>query len=176
MIQFSRNFRDNPDTALPGKLAAAEIEGIATWALVGLKRLRENGFTVPESSRLALQEWEQDTNPIVSWMQECLDPGPNLIAGKMELYDCWSKWARETHRSMWTKAILERRLCAANTSLRDVGAGIKGVGVNVYAGRRFLSAHEPHSEPYNDGSGQAVDNAKALRPKDVPNIVRFRRL
>lgn len=137
VIQFSRNFRDNPDTALPSKLAA-EIEGIATWALVGLKRLREKGFTVPESSRVALQEWERDTNPIISWMSECLDLGPNLIASKLELYDCWSKWAKETHRSMWTKAIFERRLHAANQTLRDVGAGVKGVGVNLYAGRRFL--------------------------------------
>lgn len=137
VIQFTRNFRNHPDTTLPARLAE-ETEGIAVWALHGLKRLREKGFTVPISSRAALAEWERDTNPLISWFQDCLESKPDAVTPKDQLFACWFAWARETKRSTWTKTVLFRRLKANYSYLSDVGQGIKGISLNQNAGRRYL--------------------------------------
>lgn len=136
VIQFSRSFKDNPDVTLPARLAE-ETEGIATWALVGLKRLREQGsFTVPESSTAALQEWERDTNPMVSWLEDCTTRGG--ITSKDELYGCWSAWAAEGRRATWTRSVFLRRMMSNAPQLQDAGLNVKGVTINQHAGRRYL--------------------------------------
>lgn len=137
VIQFSRSFRDCPDPTLPARLAE-ETEGIATWALAGLKRLREQGFTEPASSRAALGEWERDTNPLISWLQDCTMAHPEVITSKDELYDCWCGWARDSHRQMWTRSVFLRRLHANASHLVDAGSGVKGITLTQNAGRRYL--------------------------------------
>lgn len=137
VIQFARSFRDNPDTTLPARLVQ-ETEGIATWALIGLKRLREQGFTVPDSSRAALSEWERDTNPLISWMQDCTIRHPEVITSKDELFDCWCGWARDTHQKMGTRTLFLRRLHANAHQLLDAGSGVKGITLTQPAGRRYL--------------------------------------
>lgn len=137
VIQFSRSFRDNPDVTLPVRLAE-EIAGIAAWALIGLKRLRDQGgFTVPASSVAALQEWERDTNPLIAWMQDCTEEAENVITSKQELYDCWTKWASETHRQQWTRSVFLRRLFGNASSLSDAGTGVKGINLQPSAARRY---------------------------------------
>jgi phage/plasmid-associated DNA primase len=66
------------------------------WALEGLKRLRATRtFTIPDSSREALEEWRVYTSPIASFLQECTEPKSNGEVLRSELYDAWVKWAAE---------------------------------------------------------------------------------
>lgn len=138
VLQFARNFRENPDTSLVGRLIS-EVDGIATWALQGLRRLRDRGeFTTPRSSTEALAEWERDTNPLIAWMQDCTQIRPAVISDKSELYDCWMNWAKETHRTTWTRSVFLRRLQSNASYTTDVGSGIKGLEIQPHAARRFL--------------------------------------
>lgn len=136
VIQFSRSFKENPDITLPARLAE-ETEGIAVWSLAGLRRLRERGsFTVPESSRAALQEWERDTNPLVSWLEDCTER--RGVISKDELFGCWSGWASDTRRATWTRSMFLRRLFSNCPQLEDAGINVKGITINQHAGRRYL--------------------------------------
>lgn len=137
VIQFSRNFRDNPDVTLPARLAE-EVEGIAVWALAGLKRLREKGFTVPASSVVALAEWERDTNPIVSFIQECAEIAPGNVEDTAELYDCWYSWASKSKRMTGNRSLFLRRLFAHNASLENKGTQIDGITLTKNAKRRYI--------------------------------------
>ena len=138
VIQFSRSFKDNADTDLIRKLEA-ELEGIAVWSLAGLKRLLDQGkFTVPESGTAALAEWSRDTNAVEAWIQDCIVAKPEVICSKDELFDCWSKWAKESGRSIWTKTVFLRRLCANAPYATDAGAGVKGLDLTPFASRRYL--------------------------------------
>jgi P4 family phage/plasmid primase-like protien len=136
VIQFARK-PAVPDTTLSEKLNQ-ELEGIAVWALAGLRRLRQQGFTEPESSRAAMAEWERDTNPLVAWLQDCTRPGVNMVSGKDELYDCWSAWAKDTQRSNWSRTMFLRRMFSNAPYATDVGAGIKGLEILPHAARRYL--------------------------------------
>jgi hypothetical protein len=55
VLTFQNSFRDRMDTELRTRLAA-ELPGVALWALEGLRRLRANGmrFTVGERGRKAI--------------------------------------------------------------------------------------------------------------------------
>lgn len=93
VIEFKRSFRENPDTTLPAKLRA-EITGIAVWALAGLKRLRSNGeFTVPPSSKEAMEDWKVATNPVAGFLSEVTEVAENECVTRGELFDCWKGWA-----------------------------------------------------------------------------------
>jgi putative DNA primase/helicase len=138
VIQFSKSFRDNPDPTLTERLLT-ELEGIAVWALQGLRRLRWQGdFTKPASSVSALLEWERDTNPMVAWMQDCCEPNPATVTLKDALYDCWLGWTKNTHRSTWTRSVFLRRLQANAGYTTETGAGIRGIAILPAASRRFL--------------------------------------
>lgn len=103
IIEFKNSFVGREDFDLENKLAP-EIPGIALWALTGLKRLRETGrFTVPESSKAALQEWRTGTSSLASFVEECCDLGEMAEANKDELYDVWFKWCTERKLKTFTK-------------------------------------------------------------------------
>ena len=108
-IEFNRSFKDRPDYGLPAKLAA-EIQGIANWALAGLRRLRERGaFTVPPSSYKALQEWTLLNSPVASFLEECTDIDPQGEVTKSELFDCWAGWTNERRiMQITTSRFIER--------------------------------------------------------------------
>lgn len=138
VIQFPVTFRDNPDLGLKEKLQA-EVEGIAIWALAGLKRLRDRGeFTRPPSSETALADWERDTNPMRSFVQDCLVPAADTLTMKDALFDCWNAWAREGKRSTWTRTVFMRRFAANTGYAKDVGTAYRGIDITTSAAQRYL--------------------------------------
>lgn len=54
-----------------------ELPGILNFALAGLKRLRENNrFSEPESSSLALREYQRESNPARTFLEENYEYNP----------------------------------------------------------------------------------------------------
>jgi putative DNA primase/helicase len=95
IIDFTRSFKENPDTTLRDSLRD-EIPGIIIWSLTGLKRIRHTKkFTTPRTSRLALDEWRVYTSPIAGFLEECCRPDPEERESQVELFDCWVKWSEE---------------------------------------------------------------------------------
>jgi P4 family phage/plasmid primase-like protien len=110
ILRYNRSFETNPDRALRTKLAA-ELPGVALWALDGLKRLRTQGcFTEPEESRAALTAVRRGGSPCLAFIQDCcevsrtIDPGNlmgvELVDGtcelpKQEFRDAIAVWGEE---------------------------------------------------------------------------------
>lgn len=59
----------------------AELPGIFAWAVEGFQRLKANdGFTIPASSTLALSEYREDANPVISFFNElCVQASPPAV-------------------------------------------------------------------------------------------------
>ena len=82
-----------------------EVQGIAVWALDGLRRLRKNRkFTEPASSIEALQEWKKTNNPLHSFLEECTTQDQKGIVPQNMLFDCWEKWAFTKRFNVGTKS------------------------------------------------------------------------
>lgn len=55
------------------EIIKTELSGVLNWALLGLMRLRKNGdFSIPPSSSEALEEYKQEINPTLQFMEERL--------------------------------------------------------------------------------------------------------
>ncbi|HHD2745555.1 TPA: hypothetical protein ACOTGW_003346, partial [Clostridium perfringens] len=50
-----------------------ELNGIFNWALVGLRRLKENNFRFSEcnSSNKLLKQYEMELNPMILFFEQC---------------------------------------------------------------------------------------------------------
>lgn len=77
IIPFNRTFdKDEADVHLTDKLKR-ELPGILNFALLGLNRLRKNGFifTQSEASQQALRAYEEELNPIALFVEEAIEKG-----------------------------------------------------------------------------------------------------
>lgn len=138
VIEFQRTFADKADDRLKDKLLA-EIAGIAIWALHGLKRLRDNDkFTVPESSKEAMQEWKVDTSPTASFLRDCTEADGRGVTGRDELYDCWSGWAQDFRATPTTKSVFFQRVRTNAPYIINESKAFRGIRIRSDAARRYL--------------------------------------
>jgi putative DNA primase/helicase len=138
-IEFNRSFRDNPDYTLPGKLKR-EIQGIALWALAGLKRLRERGgFTIPTSSIEALKEWRVGNSPTAAFLEECSNEDSQGEVLKRELYDAWVGWSTERRIQQVTVARFFERIRSNSPGVTSHTYEKGGAKISVFKGLRLKS-------------------------------------
>ena len=83
----------NPNLAK--ELIASELSGILNWAIGGYRRLQQNkGFTVPEASKEALNEYKEQIDPILVFINEYLsraDTGGTLLKKINRTYRMWAE-------------------------------------------------------------------------------------
>lgn len=117
VLGFGRNFSKDPDES--GRLRTkeevkqslqAELPGIALWALHGARRLlRQGGYTVPTSHRVAVEEWRCDVDQVAAFLSECC-----LIDGATthhsEIYRAFREWCESTGRQVVGNRKLANRL------------------------------------------------------------------
>jgi len=76
LLYFANDYyktKDGPDRTLKNRLAK-EAQGIAMWAIEGLRRLLENDyFTQPESSMEHIKEFNLFANPLKAMVNECCE-------------------------------------------------------------------------------------------------------
>lgn len=75
ILPFERRFDGKQaDKHLKGKLQT-ELAGILNWALIGLKRLRENGYEFTQSTVIdaAIDRYKQEQNPMLDYMREMIE-------------------------------------------------------------------------------------------------------
>lgn len=71
---FTESFLGDEDEELLDKLIP-ELPGILNWALEGRRRLFQQGFTLPESTKARIREFERDGSPILEFIHECCEVG-----------------------------------------------------------------------------------------------------
>ena len=56
------------------RIAEREAYILLAWAVAGASRvIRQRGFTLPPSSKTALQEWLRGADPVLAWIEACVE-------------------------------------------------------------------------------------------------------
>jgi putative DNA primase/helicase len=83
----------NPNLAK--ELISSELSGILNWAIGGYRRLQDNkGFTRPEASENALNEYKEQIDPILVFINENLsraDTGGTMLKKINRTYRMWAE-------------------------------------------------------------------------------------
>lgn len=95
MLRFNRNFTtDEMDMNLPSKLKA-ELSGIFTMAVTGLRSLRKRGqFVEPASSLEASVEYRKNSDVVKLFAEEALQPTEDKGMRPAAVYELYLKWCK----------------------------------------------------------------------------------
>ena len=83
VLTFNRTIPPEERVANIGmRIADEEADLLLTWAVEGASRLIcQRGFTVPLSSKTALREWLLSADPVLAWIQACIEEVDQNSAG-----------------------------------------------------------------------------------------------
>lgn len=98
-----------------GDKLAAELPGILNWMLAGLVAWRQKGLAPPESVRLAVQAYRQDSDPIGEFLDIWTAPDPKRRASGKALWDKYEDYRKanglpESSQVKFGKALKKRGL------------------------------------------------------------------
>lgn len=92
VLPFYQSFYGREDLTLADRLST-ELSGIASWALEGLYRLRQNGrFTEPEAGKEEIQYIQESYSPLKRFLLECCIFGPEVRITANQLYEVYRVW------------------------------------------------------------------------------------
>lgn len=110
ILHFPNTFTDKPDIGLKERIKA-EGQGICTWALAGLRRLRERGrFAMPAVSVRIVDNYAASMSPVASFVTERCNIGGLLWIGKGEMYDAWETYRQGEHLPKINRSTFGARL------------------------------------------------------------------
>lgn len=117
VIPCTRSFQAHEEVKdIDRRVIAAELAGIAAWALEGAARLQRAGsYTAPKASEEAKAEWQQDSDQVKQWISaRCtvLPPGASQWreSGLEKLYADYRIWAQANGHTPLASARLGARL------------------------------------------------------------------
>lgn len=163
IVQLHRSWLGNEDIELEDRLTA-EMPGILTWALGGLATLQKQGrFTVPESSRVAVDSLTELSSPIVGFINDECVIGDDLSVAKDELYFAWTRWCEANGHMPGSTGVFGRNLTASLTRVRPIRAKVNGKRVQKYVG---IALDRSGS---GVGSGQGQGNSTLFLTQQNPS-------
>lgn len=107
-LAFDKSFLGSEDVGLENRLAT-ELNGIANWALIGLKRLIANGrFTMPQSSINELENIKGLSSPLTAFISDCFEFGdtPEHRLSNVALKTAYNVWCIQNHEENIGSALL----------------------------------------------------------------------
>lgn len=133
LLHFPETFEGREDYTLKDCLVK-EVQGVAVWALAGLRRLRlKCKFTHVASSEIIFKDLCHLLTPLTEFLDDCcvVKVHSDMWITKAQLYNAWRMWSKEQGQSPGSR-ILFGRLLAQDSKIQ---AGRKRVGgrlVTVY--------------------------------------------
>ena len=78
VVQFTRIIpTEERVEAIGRRIAAEEADLLLAWAVNGATRLMQNrGFSIPDSSKVALADWLYGADPVLAWLDERVETRP----------------------------------------------------------------------------------------------------
>lgn len=93
------------DTDLAANIVAAELPGIAYWALQGAARLITNGAYSKSSAHDRLMtQWRRRTNSLDEFIFECCDLSDKATTNRAKLYQAYTVWCKDCGRKPFAKS------------------------------------------------------------------------
>jgi len=134
VLPFSNTFAGKEDRTLETRLRA-EAPGILNWALRGLYRLREmDGFITPRASQEIFDSFKRMSSPILAFVEDACDVGPDKTAWTTEAWSAYRAWARRNGREAGSQATFGERLRTCGQGVQRKRAGEKEGRGYFYAG------------------------------------------
>lgn len=86
-----------PNEEMTGDLPdilATEFPGILNWCLAGCRDWQANRLFIPESCRLATEDFREDSDTFADFIDLNFDPFPGCFLLHSEVFDAYLKWAK----------------------------------------------------------------------------------
>lgn len=114
VIDFPNCYEGREDTTLKTRLKRdAESGKLVTWALEGLRSLRERGkFEIPEVSKGTLADMISITSPISTFIDECCLLVNGKTASMQMVYEAYQRWCGENGRKAGGNTMFIRNVLA----------------------------------------------------------------
>ena len=128
------------------RIATEEADHLLAWAVRGASRLiRQRNFTTPPSSKVALTDWILGADPVLAWLDECVEVKPHSggypFMATRAAYDQFHVWAT-------AEGFNRDKLPAINGFVQRVQANAMGIEhKRTSAGRVFLGLALKHHSP-----------------------------
>jgi putative DNA primase/helicase len=106
------------------KILLEEKEGIINWTIEGFKKWEKEGLGIPETVRIATQEYRDDMDVIAEFIEEKCIEDRNIETTTKELYDAYSKWCEENNEKPISNKSFGRRL--EERGYQSIRIGTKG--------------------------------------------------
>jgi len=139
-LLYFENSYEKPDRTLKNRLVR-EAQGIAIWALEGLKRLLKNGeFTVPLVSKTHIQDFKSFTNSLAAMIDSCCriydEPAEQEKhwAAFDHLYELHKVWYEDNGLKPMTKIAFGMKFKNTFPNLQKTRIREQGLQVAVYQG------------------------------------------
>ena len=101
LVTFPNTFdAEKADRNLLAKLTTPEsLSGFLNWALVGLNRLKSNGwkFSNSKSVEIVREEYIRKSSPIQAFFKDCVENHPDGVVTKVALYQAFADYCRSKH-------------------------------------------------------------------------------
>ena len=69
-----------------------ELPGILNWALEGCRRWLREGLILPDEVKADTKVYQEDSDELGQFVEECLELFPDGSIGQSELYDVYLAW------------------------------------------------------------------------------------
>jgi putative DNA primase/helicase len=122
---------DKKDLRLGEKLEA-ELAGIFNMALIGLKRIRQNGFTKPAQSESAREEYKAENDIEAAFIEACCIRNASAQTNSQALYDAYSAWCRRNGALAKSHIKVARDWQRLGFKRLRITRGIVYVGIQLY--------------------------------------------
>lgn len=133
VIPFVKSFADCMDRKLEGKLKS-EAAGILNWALRGLYRLRQEGFSEPVASKSVLDNYRRITSPVSAFLDDCCTVAVGATIETGRLFAVWRAWCKANGHEPGSDARFGERLRSADPSIERQRPRVNGKRVYQYVG------------------------------------------
>jgi putative DNA primase/helicase len=154
MVPFEESIpKDQQDPALADRLRGPEAQSaILAWVYAGRVAFREQGLSPPEAVRAAVEDYQEEVDPLQAFIEERCILGTNLATTSAYLYCAYHGYAKIAAINHPVSATRFGKLLKA----RGLGA-IKKSGQRAWAGIGLKSSQAITSlvEPSSEGEGES---------------------
>lgn len=125
VIPFNRSFEEGEVIPDLKEQLDQELPGIFNWAIAGLQRLRQRGsFTIPAQVRRATSQYQEDSNAVLSFVQDECETDQHYLVQSSALYSAYKDWAYENGYKPLSSRNLKRELEALGFYSKRLAAGV----------------------------------------------------
>jgi phage/plasmid-associated DNA primase len=141
VVTFNRTIPEDERVENIGlRIADEEADWLLIWAVAGASRLiRQRAFTIPPSSKEALREWLLGADPVLAWIETCIDVvdlnSPDWDKARVKSKDAHAAFVKWAQR----EGFRENTLPASNGFIQRLRANRPSIVVKHARDGNFLT-------------------------------------